>query len=40
MHLLTSYAQTLENKDHRKNLVYKLLLEGRLIGKKIVDRES
>lgn len=35
MHLLTSYGQTLENKDHGKNLVHKLLLEGRLIIKRI-----
>lgn len=28
--LLTTYGATLENKDHGKNLVHKLLLEGRL----------
>ena len=28
--LLTAYGQTLDNKDHGKNLIHKLLLEGRL----------
>lgn len=35
IHLLSSYGNTLDNKDHGKNLVHKLLLEGRLIIKKI-----
>lgn len=35
MHLLSSYGTTLDNKDHGKNLVHKLLLEGRLIIKRI-----
>lgn len=35
MHLLTSYGKTFDNKDHGKNLVHKLLLEGRLIIKRI-----
>ena len=30
INLLTAYGATLENKDHGKNLVHKLLLEGRL----------
>ncbi len=30
MNLLNTYGDTLENKDHGKNLVHKLLLEGRL----------
>lgn len=28
--LLTTYGETLDNKDHGKNLMHKLLLEGRL----------
>jgi len=28
--LLTAYGATLENTDHGKNLIHKLLLEGRL----------
>jgi len=28
--LLTAYGATLENRDHGKNLIHKLLLEGRL----------
>lgn len=34
MYLLSSYGNTLDNKNHGKNLVHKLLLEGRLIIKK------
>ena len=30
INLLTAYGTTLENKDHGKNLIHKLLLEGRL----------
>ena len=30
INLLTAYGATLENKDHGKNLIHKLLLEGRL----------
>ena len=30
MELLTTYGKTLDNQDHGKNLVHKLLLEGRL----------
>ena len=29
--LLVDYGATMENKDHGKNLMHKLLLEGRLI---------
>lgn len=29
-HLISRYGETLENKDHGKNLLHKLLLEGRL----------
>lgn len=35
MHLLSDYGKTLDNKDHGKNLVHRLLLEGRLIIKRI-----
>lgn len=28
--LLTAYGNTLDNKDHGKNLIHKLLIEGRL----------
>ena len=35
MRLLSSYGTTLDNKDHGKNLVHKLLLEGRLIIRRI-----
>lgn len=31
--LISSYGETLDNKDHGKNLLHKLLLEGRLIIK-------
>lgn len=34
-HLITTYGQTLDNKDHGKNLLHKLLLEGRLIIKQV-----
>lgn len=34
-HLLIEYGATLDNKDHGKNLMHKLLLEQRLIIKKI-----
>ena len=30
INLLTAYGATLENRDHGKNLIHKLLLEGRL----------
>ena len=33
--LINEYGETLTNKDHGKNLLHKLLLEGRLIIKKI-----
>ena len=29
--LLVDYGATMDNKDHGKNLMHKLLLEGRLI---------
>lgn len=35
MYLLISYGKTFDNKDHGKYLVRKLLLEGRLIIKRI-----
>lgn len=35
VNLLTEYGETLENKDHGKNLIHKLLLEGRLSVTKI-----
>ena len=35
MHLLISYGKTFDNKDHGKNLVHKLLLEGRLVIRRI-----
>lgn len=28
--LLSAYGETLDNKDHGKNLIHKLLIEGRL----------
>lgn len=28
--LLVAYGKTLDNKDHGKNLIHKLLIEGRL----------
>ncbi len=34
-HLITTYGQTLDNKDHGRNLLHKLLLEGRLIIKQV-----
>ena len=34
-HLITTYRQTLDNKDHGRNLLHKLLLEGRLIIKQV-----
>lgn len=34
-HLLTTYGETLDNKDHGKNLMHKLMLEGRLQVKRI-----
>lgn len=34
-HLITTYGQTLDNKDHGKNLLHKLLLESRLIIKQV-----
>lgn len=33
--LLSTYGQTLDNKDHGKNLMHKLLLEGRISVKRI-----
>lgn len=35
INLLTAYGATLENRDHGKNLIHKLLLEGRLSVKEI-----
>ena len=35
INLLTAYGTTLENKDHGKNLIHKLLLEGRLTVQEI-----
>ena len=34
-HLITTYGQTLDNKDHGRNLLHKLLMEGRLIIKQV-----
>lgn len=34
-HLITTYGQTLDNKNHGRNLLHKLLLEGRLIIKQV-----
>ena len=34
-HLITTYGQSLDNKDHGRNLLHKLLLEGRLIIKQV-----
>lgn len=34
-HLITTYGQTLDNRDHGRNLLHKLLLEGRLIIKQV-----
>lgn len=34
-HLITTYGQTLDNNDHGRNLLHKLLLEGRLIIKQV-----
>ena len=28
--LLSAYGETMDNKDHGKNLIHKLILEGRL----------
>lgn len=36
--LLTTYGRTLDNKDHGKNLMHKLLLEGRLEVKNLQHR--
>ncbi len=33
--LLNTYGQTMDNVDHGKNLMHKLLLEGRLAVKRI-----
>lgn len=38
--LLTKYGETLDNTDHGKNLVHKLLLEGRLAVKLIPEAEA
>ena len=35
--LLSSYGETLDNKDHGRNLIHKLLIEGRLIVKPLPD---
>ena len=35
INLLTAYGTTLENKDHGKNLIHKLILEGRLTVQEI-----
>lgn len=37
VHLLTSYGDTLDNKDHGRNLIHKLLLEGRLSVRELPD---
>lgn len=37
--LLTAYGRTMENADHGKNLIHKLLLEGRLSVKLLPDNE-
>jgi hypothetical protein len=37
VHLLTSYGNTLDNKDHGRNLIHKLLLEGRLSVRELPD---
>ena len=34
-HLLIEYGNTLDNKDHGKNLMHKLLLEERLLIKRL-----
>jgi hypothetical protein len=36
--LLVEYGSTLDNKDHGKNLMHKLLLEGRLEVKRLAKR--
>lgn len=36
--LLTTYGATLDNRDHGKNLMHKLLLEGRLEVKRLMKR--
>lgn len=36
--ILTTYGRTLDNKDHGKNLMHKLLLEDRLEVKRLVKR--
>lgn len=38
--LLTKYGETLDNADHGKNLIHKLLLEGRLAVKLIPEAEA
>lgn len=35
--LLDAYGRTLDNKDHGKNLIHKLLIEGRLAVKELPD---
>ena len=35
--LLAAYGNTLDNKDHGKNLIHKLLIEGRLSVKPLPD---
>lgn len=37
VHLLASYGNTLDNKDHGRNLIHKLLLEGRLSVRELPD---
>lgn len=38
--LLSAYGKTLDNRDHGKNLMHKLMIEGRLILKEITDRRT
>lgn len=38
--LLTRYGETLDNADHGKNLIHKLLLEGRLAVKLVPEAET
>jgi hypothetical protein len=38
--LLSAYGKTLDNRDHGKNLMHKLMIEGRLILKELADRRT
>ena len=38
--LLTKYGETLDNADHGRNLIHKLLLEGRLAVKLVPGAED